>query len=615
MNLFENIKENYVSFDIFDTLLYRKVEKPEKIFEIVEEKLKKIDSKEFQNFYNKRIEAQKQAQSSNKIEATINDIYNLIDIKQELKKKALEIEIETEIENLYPNAYLTQRIDMLKKEGKKIVIISDMYLSKDIITRFLNDNKIYFDYLYVSSDIQLRKSNGALFKYVMKDLRIRNTDMIHVGDNYKSDYIMAKINGIKAYRWKKEELQHKDKLKNIEDENAKKLYDILNEYKTSNLYTKIGFELFGPLLLGFCQWLQEKQKENNLNGMCFLSRDGQIIKKAYDKMYKNDYPYFLASRRTLTVPLLKNAKNMKEILKIVPYIKREEKVDDLLKKIGVESEKISTEIKSIFGENISRTILVSKDGDRIFDIVKDEMYKNASLELTAAKEYIKYNLPKGKIGLVDIGWYGTMQKSMDKICSEISDEHKFYGLYVGLLQKESNKQLNNASGYIYDYLNKDNVFDSNLVFGFNGLIELMFTANHGSAKKYIINNGKSECILEEDKGEYSQFVKEVQEGALEFIDYVIKNNITLKISNKIAFTALEDLLSNPTIYECEILGDLYFYDAYFEKIIQFEDWKKLIKNPKRTLSNFLKSNWKIGFFRKMGFKNPSKVYRIFEKIK
>jgi len=30
MNLFENIKENYVSFDIFDTLLYRKVEKPEK---------------------------------------------------------------------------------------------------------------------------------------------------------------------------------------------------------------------------------------------------------------------------------------------------------------------------------------------------------------------------------------------------------------------------------------------------------------------------------------------------------------------------------------------------------------------------------------------------------
>ncbi len=607
------IKEKYISFDVFGTLLYRDISE-DNIFKEVEKKIQ-LNDINFENFYQKRIKSQKEMQSSSRIEATIDEIYEKMNFQTiDIKDIVLNLEIETEIEHLHPNLLLITQLNELKKIGKKIIIISDMYLTNKYLSKILERFSISYDYLYISSDIQLRKSSSKLFKYVLKDLNIDSKDMVHIGDNFKSDYLMPKIQRISSVKYNiNKKNKHIDCLLKLNSKNSMELNKIFNNFLAKNYYEEIGYKMFGPLLFGFCQWIHQKIKTENLDYLCFLSRDGQIVKKAYEIMYKTNEKYFLASRRTLTVPLLTNANNMKDILDMVPYIKREENVKDFLSKIGIYDERIKANIEKKYGSTLKRCDLDSYIGEKIFEIIKSSIYENSYKEKNAAIGYISENLPNGRIGLVDIGWYGTMQKSLDKICKEINREKDFYGLYFGLLKK-GNTVLEKADGYIYDY-KKVSHFDPSLIYGFNGLIELMFTADHGSAKRYVKEDKRFKCELEKDKGEYNDFVQNVQAAALKFIQYMVDSDISIELTDKEAFCILEDLLSNPTLEESCILGDLYFYDAYFEKIVQFKGWINLFLHPKDSISCFLKSNWKIGFIRQMHFLNPYRKYKFIEKLK
>lgn len=603
MNYFENFKEEYISFDVFDTLLYRDI-KYYQIFDIVENKLINEYGDKYIGYSKIRRDSQKKAQSGSKVEASLDDIYDATNYDNKMKQKIKNIEIETEIEHLHANNILKLLIEKLKRAGKKIIITSDMYLSKDELSYILKKKGISYDRLYVSSEVQKRKSSGKLFNYIIQDLKIRKKDIVHIGDNIKSDFIVPRMLFIKSILYKNE--KNKIRLKNEE------LLKILNNNYQDNYYREIGFNYFGPLLYGFCLWIDNIKHEKNLDDLCFLSRDGQIVSKAYKILHpNNNYPYFLASRRTLTVPLLENVKSFEEILKIVPYIKREECVKDLLLKLGVYNDVIESKIVNKYGNEISREDLKGEKGIYIFSLIEKEMKKNSTEEKNNAMKYIDENLKKGKIGLVDIGWYGTMQLSLEKLSNEKEITRTYTGIYLGFLERYDNKNLD-AFGYIYDYNTKKG-FDDKLIFGFNGLIELMFTANHGSAKRYSIKDNKVICELEKDNGEYSEFVKELQIGALEFVEKAKK--INLIINEEEAYANLLRLLTNPTKAECNIIGEEKFYDVYFEKIIQFNGWKDFMKNPKTNIKKFFKSNWKIGFIKKMGLPFPTVIYKLLYMLK
>ena len=59
----EKARQKYISFDIFDTLLYRDVSDYRQIFKLTEKKLCKKDADRFKNFYRERTEAQKKRKS------------------------------------------------------------------------------------------------------------------------------------------------------------------------------------------------------------------------------------------------------------------------------------------------------------------------------------------------------------------------------------------------------------------------------------------------------------------------------------------------------------------------------------------------------------------------
>ncbi len=180
---------NYISFDIFDTLLRRKVLHPTDVFTIVGEKNGDFSFKE------KRIKAEIEArQHATGEEVTLDDIYKELGKEYETYKQD---ELEVESNQLSANPFLFEAYRYCQSQGKHIIITSDMYLPKVFLQKILHQNGIVFDHCFVSSEYGVQKVTGRLFRKELEALHISPSQIIHVGDSVRADAIGAWRAGIK----------------------------------------------------------------------------------------------------------------------------------------------------------------------------------------------------------------------------------------------------------------------------------------------------------------------------------------------------------------------------------------------------------------------------------
>lgn len=186
-------KYDYVSFDIFDTLIKRKTSEPEDVFDIVEKK------SNIQNFKKKRIEAQKKALlNTDREEITIKEIYqNFESVTKEERERLIQLEFDTEKKVCKQNIDIFKLYKYCIEKNKNIYIISDMYLPLNIIEEILKENNyIKYDKILLSSDIMYTKKSGNIFKNALDDNIRKN--IIHIGDHPLSDYINPRRCGMKS---------------------------------------------------------------------------------------------------------------------------------------------------------------------------------------------------------------------------------------------------------------------------------------------------------------------------------------------------------------------------------------------------------------------------------
>lgn len=121
-----------------------------------------------------------------------------------------EEELKYEKEVLFVNPLLLDILKRARSKGKRIIGISDMYLSSGRIGELLDDKLDGFqlDALYSSSDFGVSKSAGELYNRVKSIEMINFNEMVHCGDNYFSDCFRSNelgINGVHVPRpllWK-----------------------------------------------------------------------------------------------------------------------------------------------------------------------------------------------------------------------------------------------------------------------------------------------------------------------------------------------------------------------------------------------------------------------------
>lgn len=601
-------KYSIVSFDLFDTLIKRDVKKPVDVFKLVERRMP--DNIKCNNFSKDRINAELNLYRKKVCEEiTLDEIYE--NFPSEYNTQTLEackkMEIETELEVCVFNENLRDLYKNVVNSKKKIIIVTDIYLPEDVILKILKKNSIKYDKLYVSSKIKLKKKTGNLFKYVINDLNSKPSNIVHIGDNKISDMKIPQSLGISTY--KINTYVNNSIYNNVKNIGTSFEYDLLSsfinnrEIKLRNRYEKIGYETLGPLLYGFSKWLYNKTN-NNFDKVLFLSRDGQLMREAFEIIDINKnilHSYFYASRRALIVPNLKDCHSVESMFEKFTFPKYIS-MKKIIKKFGIDFNlNIIKDLETKYGLILDEQFEYCgynhlKENNKLFlDELFDFIIENSKDEFENEIRYFKNNIfsTHKKIAIVDIGWYGNMQINLEKSISNIGN-YDVSGFYVGLVPKYSNVKKLKMEGYLFNTTDDD--FEKYIrEKNFNSLFELLFSADHGTVIKYL--DGTPVLAEYEYSNEQLENIKQIQKGALIFINDIVNNGLF----NNIEFSA-EDVSwnifnfgNNPEYEDAKDIGEFLFLDNSLAKLSNYKG--RYYFNLVRLFNDFRLSQWKIAFLK------------------
>ena len=181
-------KNDVISFDIFDTLIFRVVEDPIDVFTILENEWK------INGFAIARQKAERKLREKTR-EITLYSIYELLHEKLGIEiKEGIDKELEVEKKVCFANPYMFSIYCELKKRGKRLIAISDMYISEKQMRDLLQSCNYQLDNIYISCDFGVGKTEGKLQNIVKQDFP-SDTKFIHIGDNKIADILGSKEAG------------------------------------------------------------------------------------------------------------------------------------------------------------------------------------------------------------------------------------------------------------------------------------------------------------------------------------------------------------------------------------------------------------------------------------
>lgn len=420
------LQYDVVSFDIFDTLILRPFAKPADLFMLVGKRLKRAE------FYRIRTDAERRAREESMhrnghTEVTLHDIYAIIEERTGIPRDVgVQTEFQTELDYCFANPYMQRVFHLLQEQGKPIIIVSDMYLPGELMTRLLEKcGYTGYEKLYVSCDYRCSKRSKSLYRYVKKDYEGRS--IIHVGDNTVSDIQSAKASGLATYYYRNcHEIGAPYRADGMSELVGSAYAGIVNTHlhngtEVYSPYYEYGFTYGGLYVLGFCSWMHRKAKQEGVEKILFLSRDGAIYQRVFNMMY-DDIPneYFLWSRIA----------NLKYTL---PFNK-----DDFLKRAisyranGVLTVTMSSLLQSLSlsplcrylpESGLSETTLIVpeqvKNVERWFLRHWDDIMALYEDESRHVQAYLREKIGDAKrIAVVDVGWLGSGPRGLKYLVTE-----------------------------------------------------------------------------------------------------------------------------------------------------------------------------------------------------
>lgn len=548
-----------VSFDLFDTLVTRSFGKPEDLFGKLNDTYKKEtgQNNRFTDFGNMRLNAQKKAYHDfkrsigKKEDLDLSGIYDCLGTVYNVPKNALNIlqkeEEELEINCSNPRKTTIDYIELAKYVKKKVIITSDTYFSREIIQKILDKNKINVDALYLSSEIKLKKDTGSLFDYVLSNENIEDPkELCHIGDNKYSDYTVPKKKNIEAFHISKTWDMIMNEGDHYSGECFKNIFKLTNplfiEYTALDSYADlrrilqiiankifdnpfkffnnksdfntdwemIGYGLIGPQLLAYISWLNQNDSLSK-HTVHFVSRDGWLIKQAYDLIAKivnlNKSNYLQISRKSLMCADINNENDLFMIVdKVnVPGMTVGDLINELSPMINHDAfEKI---IKYYKKKNLLNKKMQNETN--FIEFMRGFLEKYApelSYDKELYKEYFR-NIVKKNDVIFDIGYSGRPEAALSLLLN-----YPINGFYVhsktDILNQRS-QQVGFKTKTFFDYRPS-----------ITGVVrENIMMEAAGSTIGYTRIDNKILPIIEDydEEKEYVYITKLIQSSALEFI--------------------------------------------------------------------------------------------------
>ena len=301
------------SFDVFDTVITRITATPQGIFALMQERMSRegrfasLPELIRTNFCLLRTYAESLAHlqytHDGIQEVTLDQIYKALTLNARLSMEQLEmlqaLEIDTELQCVCPIEENIKRIEALLAQGERVVLISDMYLSRQVVEKMLSIASPVLGKLplYLSSDWKKNKWHGGLFAIVKEQEQTEYADWLHIGDNEHSDVAVPKRFGIQTEWYKGAPFLEKEtELLSVCGTDAHYQLNIgaarLARRKRGqaegHAAWEIGCTYAGPILYPYVRWLLSESADRGLNRLYFIARDGFILKKIADIIIREE---------------------------------------------------------------------------------------------------------------------------------------------------------------------------------------------------------------------------------------------------------------------------------------------------------------------------------------
>jgi len=237
--LIEESGVNILSFDVFDTYLLRN-NKPEalrylEMSKVALERLQKnypingrLQSMSAEDLCLTRIMGMQATYRTRPLvkgcgEGLIDEVYSMQSLLLGLGREAndifLEVEIDYEVDNLVENPVLSRIAERFKRNGGRVVLVSDMYLDAESISRIVGKvvSASVYDRIFSSADEVVSKRSGKIFPVVEHYFGAEGNDFMHIGDSWIGDVQQPRKAGWKAMFFPVSEKELLERRKNLSD--------------------------------------------------------------------------------------------------------------------------------------------------------------------------------------------------------------------------------------------------------------------------------------------------------------------------------------------------------------------------------------------------------------
>lgn len=389
--------------------------------------------------------------------------------------------------------------------GQRLIFLSDSILPGAWLATLLAENGFGGACEVVSSaDARVSKDSGRLFAWLLAHLGVAAREIIHLGDNPVSDVARARAHGLATLHLPRPAAAPEDEAVAGRDVALRLLHSHRRaprpptpsargrEQKPLAHYVTL-------LMLGFTLFTLAEARRLGIRRLYFTARDGylplaiarRIVAKRGDPV---DLHYLEVSRQAIVLPGLAddpetlaatlahtvNGDRLAAVL--APLGVTAETVAPLLAGLGFDPAQMATESSGLAP---ARRLIATQPA-----LIEAALTarREAALGYLAGEDF----LAPGRRMIVDIGWHGSIQRQLARLAGLAAAD--LFGCYLGLFPEALHRGLDprTASGYLFGFGHPKPLCD--LVREGPVLLELFFSAPHGSVSHYVAADGRFRAV-------------------------------------------------------------------------------------------------------------------------
>lgn len=591
------IDADVVSFDIFDTLVVRPFYQPKDLFRLLNKKYRQLCPDSSLVFSSVREEAEKLCrdhvfESDFYEEVTLDEIYNYISDNYKIKNDVLVAlkreEVDLELKYCVARESGKNLYNIARYLNKRIIIVSDIYLSRMVIEEILRKNGYdCIGRIYLSCEERLSKATGQLYKIVTTQEGV-DKKIVHFGDNIASDYHNPKrfrinaghlpkatdiflafsnrifgttggeidLNNVLSFSGVRSSLAM---VANKFFDNPFISFEATSDFNCDPAY--VGYFALGMHTFAVTKWIYDDLKRNKYDSIAFMARDGYLINQEFN-LFQNyskldiKTGYLPISRKSLLPFSFTKREDLSNLLSYFNYDKVSpavlyETIGDILKR-PLENNEECFKTYEEFATFVNFEIIPNIDEEKL-------AYRREKL-----KEYY-LEFFEGKAAAFDIGYSAKPENTITRLLGKPIDSYFIH------INDENGYYYPNSAGFrlntFYDFKPK-----------FTGLLrEYVLSQLSGSCKKYRISN-KVEVVYEDIEIDYYEkwILDLMQKNALEFTgdclrlfsDYLSE----LSFPNYYMSVAFEYFMHNVSWFDKKMFDNLLFENAINDYININDVW-------------------------------------------